>query len=72
MIRISFLFIFLSWLIPFSAIKAQDEEWHNECKSSRIVDNFKFTFPSEVTRELREYYVKKQIYLVKFLLQLIQ
>jgi len=72
MIRISFLFIFLSWLIPFSAIKAQDEEWHNECKSSRIVDNFKFTFPSEVTRELREYYIKQNLNSVNECLNIIE
>ena len=51
-----YLFVFI-----LSICHGTAQDWTNDCQSTKTVENLKFSFPSEVTIEIREYYIQKTL-----------
>ena len=59
-------------LFSLNCLYAQNEDWQNDCKSTKVVGNLKFTFPSEVVISDRDYYIQQSINSIKECLTVIK
>jgi len=57
----AFYFIFVIFFLCSPFVLTQNEDWFDECKSSIIKENLKFTFPSEISIVERNYYIQKNL-----------